>query len=93
MTPAMFMFSPEWRDGPGNLLNSWFPIAQMSTWWTDHPHHNRRKVAIKMGIKIHKHLKQLVTKTRTWPNISAEQTCANMPDTYIQQGSEDLDCF
>lgn len=89
MTPAAFMFSPEWRSLTGNQLSSWFPYAQDETWWEKHKHYKIRKVAIKMGIKIDKYLTALQGKVKTWQSVNTE-TCSG---PIIDEDSKPLDCF
>lgn len=91
LTPTMDLFSPEQRNENDEQLSQWYKYSQKSTFWDKHPNYNRRKIAIKMGIKINDYLRKLQKKTKLW-NYLDEDSCV-VDGVTIKEETKLLDCF
>lgn len=91
MTPTMQLYSPENRTTTEEQLSEWYKYSQKSTFWDRHPNYNRRKIAIKMGIKINDYLRKLQKKTKLW-NYLDETSCIVDGQT-IRTETKYMDCF
>lgn len=91
--PKPDLYSPISRntDSASSILMNWATTSQQQTFWSTYPNFERRKVAIKMGIKIRDYLETLQGKIKTWATLS-ENHCG-LQSGLIETATRDYDCF